>query len=117
MKQEQKFPCVADMRQAARRRMPRFAWDYLEGGIGRDAALNRNLQQLDQVLFKPRYLSDHANHTNSRVRLLARDYEAPFAVAPIGLGGLLWPKSAEYLSAAARRYNIPFILSPRPTKK
>lgn len=111
MKLEQGFPSVEDMRKVARRRMPRFARDYLDGGIGRNTALRRNLDVLNQISFTPRYLSQHADQTQCETQLFGQYYDAPFGVAPIGLGGLLWPRSAEYLAATASEHNLPFVLS------
>lgn len=44
------------METAARRRLPRFAWDYMAGGIDREALLAENIDRLDRVKLRPRYL-------------------------------------------------------------
>ena len=108
---ERAFPCVADMKQAARRRVPKFAFDYLSGGIGRGLGLDTNRRTLDAVQFLPRYLSSEADNPDCSRSILDIQYDAPFGVAPVGLGGLIWPRAAEYLALAAREYNIPFTLS------
>ena len=110
MNVEKRFPCVADMEVAAKRRMPPFVHDYLVGGLGAETAVQRNLTALAEVLMMPRYLSEVANpliHT----KLFGRTYEAPFGVAPLGLAGLLWPNAERILASAAKKQNIPFILS------
>jgi len=108
---ERAFPCVADMKQAARRRVPKFAFDYLSGGIGRGLGLDTNRRTLDAVQFLPRYLSSEADNPDCSQSILDIQYDAPFGVAPVGLGGLIWPRAAEYLALAAREYNLPFTLS------
>jgi isopentenyl diphosphate isomerase/L-lactate dehydrogenase-like FMN-dependent dehydrogenase len=101
---------VADLKKRARRRIPRFAFDYLEGGCNQELALARNRSALDAIVMEPRYLEDCAPPDLS-VSLFGRRYDAPIGVAPVGLGGLLWPRVAEYLAEAAGRANIPFCLS------
>jgi isopentenyl diphosphate isomerase/L-lactate dehydrogenase-like FMN-dependent dehydrogenase len=102
--------CVADLKKRARRRVPRFAFDYLEGGCNQEIAIARNRSALDAIVMEPRYLEDCAAPDLS-VSLFGRRYDAPFGVAPVGLGGLIWPRAAEYLAEAAGRANIPFCLS------
>jgi isopentenyl diphosphate isomerase/L-lactate dehydrogenase-like FMN-dependent dehydrogenase len=101
---------VADLKKRARRRVPRFAFDYLEGGCNQEIALARNRAALDAIVMEPRYLEDCAAPDLS-VSLFGRRYDAPIGVAPVGLGGLIWPRIAEYLAEAAGRANIPFCLS------
>ena len=110
MNLEKKYPSVADLERAAERRLPKFARDYLFGGIGRDISLQRNRQALDDVVMMPRYLSA-APEPDIRCKLLGREYDAPFAVAPIGLAGLVWPKAESLLATAAKAHNIPYTLS------
>jgi L-lactate dehydrogenase (cytochrome) len=109
-----KYPGVADLERAARRRIPSFAWDYLIGGIGPENCLTRNRAALDAILLRPRYLCD-IKTPDLDVTLMGRRYDLPFGVAPVGLGGLIWPKAAELLAEAARRHNIPFALSSYAT--
>jgi L-lactate dehydrogenase (cytochrome) len=101
---------VADLKKRARRRVPRFAFDYLEGGCNQEVALARNRSALDAIVMEPRYLEDCAAPDLS-VSLFGRRYDAPIGVAPVGLGGLIWPRVGEYLAEAAGRANIPFCLS------
>ena len=108
---DRKFPSVAEMQAAAKRRVPSFAYEYLSGGIGQETALKNNREALDQVKLTPRYLSSVADRPDCSHQLFGRTYDAPFGVAPIGLGGLMWPRLAEHLAAAASSHNIPFALS------
>jgi L-lactate dehydrogenase (cytochrome) len=99
------------MEAAARRRIPRFAWDYLAGGIGRESLLTENGARLDRVKLRPRYLVDDAETPDLTQTLLGNRYSMPCAVAPLGLSGLIWPGAAEHLARAARVQGIPFTLS------
>ncbi len=108
----QRFPCVDDMEKAARRRIPRFAFVYLYGGIGREVALSRNRTALDAITMNQRYLvAESVTRPNLSTEILGRRYDLPFGISPIGLSGLVWPKASEILAAAAAQHNIPTALS------
>ncbi|MCP4333144.1 MAG: alpha-hydroxy-acid oxidizing protein [Gammaproteobacteria bacterium] len=111
MNLERRFPCITYMETAAKRRIPRFAWDYMAGGIGREKVLAENIERLDRVKLTPRYLADDANAPDTSHELFGVDYNAPFGVAPLGLSGLIWPCAAEHLARAAKTHQIPFALS------
>ena len=98
-----RFPCIDFMETAARRRIPRFAWNYLADGIGRERVLAENIERLDRVKLTPRYLVADADHPDSSHELFGVNYAAPFGVAPLGLGGLVWPRAAEHLALEGDR--------------
>jgi len=112
---ERRFSCIARMEEAAQRRIPRFAWDYMSGGIGRETVLAENCRRLDRVKLRPRYLVDDAESPDLSHALLGTSYPLPFGVAPLGLSGLIWPKAAEHLARAARDKGISFALSSLAT--
>jgi len=105
-----RFPSVDDLRARARRRIPRFAFEYLDGGCNEDVNLTRNTDDLRRVELVPRYLGPHAG-VDLRTELFGHVYDAPFGVAPIGLQGLVWPRAPEILARAAAARNVPFVLS------
>ena len=104
------YPSVDNLRDRARRRIPRFAFEYLDGGCNEDVNLRRNTAEIRDVQLIPQYLSPHT-HSDLRTTLLGETYDAPFGISPIGLQGLMWPGTPEILAAAATRHNIPFCLS------
>ena len=108
---ERRFPNIATMAAKAERRIPRFAWDYMAGGIGREVVLGENVSRLDRVKLNPRYLVSDADQPDLTHSLFGESYDLPFGVAPLGLSGLVWPLAAEHLAKAARQNNIPFALS------
>lgn len=107
---DKQYSCVAYMEAAAARRIPGFARDYLFNGISRGVNVQKNVQALDKVELMPRYLLE-ADKPNIRCRLFGQEFNAPFGVAPMGLSGLVWPKSEKILAAAAKAHNIPYTLS------
>ncbi|MDP6979166.1 MAG: alpha-hydroxy acid oxidase [Myxococcota bacterium] len=110
MTSDPRYPSVDDLRARARARIPRFAFEYLDGGCNEDVNLARNTSELRELQLRPHYL-DAYKGADLRSELFGHTYDAPFGVAPIGLQGLVWPRSPEILARAARDNNLPFILS------
>lgn len=110
LKINSKYPSVYDLREKAKRKIPKFAFEYLDGGCNEDVNLHRNTSELREVQLKPNYLKHHSGST-LKTKLFGIEYDAPFGIAPIGLQGLMWPNSPEILAKAAFEHNIPFILS------
>ncbi len=104
------FPSIEHLREKARRRMPGFAFDYLEGGCNSNINLRRNTDEIRDIQLRPYYIRPYPG-CELKTEIFGHTYDAPFGVAPIGLQGLMWPKSAEILAAAAKAHNIPFVLS------
>jgi L-lactate dehydrogenase (cytochrome) len=104
------YPTVESLREKAKKRMPRFAFEYLDGGCNEDINLRRNTDELQEVQLMPRYLRDFKG-AQLKTNLFGIEYDAPFGIAPVGLQGLMWPNSPEILARAAFEHNIPFILS------
>ncbi len=104
------YPSVDDLRDRAKRRIPQFAFEYLDGGCNEDVNLYKNTSEIREVELKPFYLREHVP-ASLKTELFGHVYDAPFGVAPVGLQGLIWPNSPEILARAAFEHNIPFILS------
>lgn len=105
-----RYPSIDDLRNKAKKRIPRFAFEYLDGGCNEDINLHRNTSEIREIQLKPRYIRDF-NGSSIKKELFGIEYDAPFGVAPVGLQGLMWPNSPEILAKAAHKHNIPFILS------
>ena len=105
-----KYPSIPDLRDKAKTKIPRFAFEYLDGGCNDDVSLKRNTQRIREIELKPKYLVPYKS-PDLNVNLFGEVYDSPFGIAPIGLQGLMWPKAPEILAKAAFNHNIPFILS------
>ncbi|MCJ8165730.1 alpha-hydroxy-acid oxidizing protein [Pontibacter sp. E15-1] len=107
---DSRYPGIDDLRNKARKKIPRFAFEYLDGGCNEDVNLDRNTRELREVQLIPQYLSEHKT-SDMRTELFGHTYDAPFGIAPVGLQGLMWPNAPEILAKAAFKNNVPFILS------
>ncbi|MBT8178330.1 MAG: alpha-hydroxy-acid oxidizing protein [Eudoraea sp.] len=105
-----KYPQVEDLRIKALHRIPRFAFDYLDGGCNQEENLARNTRELQQLMLKPNYLVNYSGAA-LQTSLFGETYSAPFGVAPMGLQGLMWPGASRILAKAAFNHKLPFILS------
>ena len=101
---------IADLKLRTKKRIPKFAYEYLVGGCNNDKAIAHNRDALDHVFLHPSYLS-RTQAASLKTTALGAEYDAPFGISPLGLSGLIWPKAAEYHAAAAKKANIPYILS------
>jgi (S)-mandelate dehydrogenase len=108
------LPAVKDYRDLARRRLARFAFDYLEGGAEDGRTLLRNQAAFQALLFRPRVLQDVAE-VDTSIDLYGQVQSLPLLVGPTGLNGLYWPRAEEALARAARDAGVPFVLSTAST--
>jgi len=104
------YPSVDDLRSKAKKRVPAFAFEYLDGGCNEDVSIQRNTSEIRDVQLQPRYLNNYGQ-SSTNTKVLGMEFDAPFGIAPVGLQGLMWPNSPAILAKAAHKNNIPFILS------
>lgn len=103
-----RYPVLADLERRAGRRLPRFIFDYLQGGVGDEMSPLRNRAALSAIEIVPRYGLDIAAAKTS-VSLFGRSYQAPVVIAPVGMDGAIWPNASRLLAQAARDAQIPYM--------
>jgi L-lactate dehydrogenase (cytochrome) len=103
-------PSIEDLRTAARKRIPKFAFEYLDSATGRELGLKVNRDALDDIGFMPSVLCGRTK-ADLRTKLLGQTYDLPFGIAPVGMSGLMWAGAERMLARAAVAHNIPFCLS------
>lgn len=101
---------VGDWRAAARRRLPRFVFDYVDGAADDGLCLKRNRADLDACILQPRVLRD-TSMLDTGVELFGRRWTMPVGVAPTGLNGLIRPDGDRAIARAAAGAGIGFALS------
>jgi (S)-mandelate dehydrogenase len=101
---------IADLRLAAKRRLPRVLFDWIDGGAGDETALEQSVAQFSAARLMPRYLVDISRRSLAK-SLFGRDYALPFGVAPMGNAGLFRPGADIAMAQAAKAAGAPFILS------
>lgn len=98
------------MRSHCERRVPKFAFEYLESGTGKENLLELNKTQFDAFQFVPKFCLGEIQ-TDLKTTFLNQTYSSPIGIAPIGLTGLVWPNAEKHLLKTAAQNDIPFCLS------
>ena len=101
---------ISDLREVARRRVPGFVFEYVEGGSEDEATLRRNREAFAALRFVPPTLIDTEGRSLA-TDLLGSPSRAPFAIAPTGLNNMLHPQGDIALARAAATFGIPYTLS------
>ena len=104
------YPALSDLRARAKRRIPKFVWEYLDSATGDEATKHRNRAGLDRIGLMPSVLHGEFIPDLSTT-FCGADLPLPFGIAPIGMSGLIWPDAEGHLARAAKRANIPYGLS------
>lgn len=106
---KRRYPTAFDLRARARRRLPNFAFEYMDGGAGSDTGIARNWAALDSVELVPRYGRVVAPPP-ADIELFGRRYTAPIGVAPIGGPSTVFPGAEVFLAKAAQEARVPYTL-------
>jgi len=101
---------VEDFRREARKALPRFVFDYIDGAADDGDCMRRNRSDFDALTLSPRVLRDTSRITAS-VTVFGSTWAAPFGIAPTGLNGLVRPRGDAALAVSAARAGVPFVLS------
>ena len=101
---------TTDFRAAARARLPRFLFDYADGGSYAERTLHRNVADLSDIALRQRVLRDVATIDLSTT-LFGRKMSLPVALAPIGSAGMYRRRGETLAARAANARGLPFTLS------
>lgn len=105
-----KAASISDYRALARRRLPKFLFEYVDGGAFDEVTLRRNESDLRAVALRQRVLND-ISAINLSVDLLGERWALPVALAPIGLAGMMARRGEIQGARAAQAKGVPFTLS------
>ena len=105
---------IEDLRKLAKKRLPKIAYDFIEGGTDDEVGLVTNESAFRKARLVPRYLVDVSVRDQSTT-LFGRTYSSPIGIAPTGLAGLFRHGADLMLAEAARDANVPFIMSGAAT--
>lgn len=101
---------IADLRELARRRVPRAFFEYVDRGSYDEVTLARNRTDLDALRFRQRVLRD-ASQQNLATPIVGRNASMPLALAPAGMGGFIRGNGEILAARAAEACGVPFCLS------
>jgi L-lactate dehydrogenase (cytochrome) len=101
---------ILDYRALAERRLPRFLFDYIDGGSYAEVTLDRNSADLRDIALRQRVLRD-VSDIDLSTTLFGQTLAMPVALAPIGLAGMNARRGEVQAARAAEAAGIPFTLS------
>jgi isopentenyl diphosphate isomerase/L-lactate dehydrogenase-like FMN-dependent dehydrogenase len=105
---------IADLRERARRRLPRGIWEYAERGVEDECGMARNRAAFEGITFRPRVLRG-VDRVDPSTVVFGKTVPFPLAVAPTGAAGLMWHKGDLALARAAAEAGVPFVVSSAST--
>ena len=102
--------CVADYREAARRRLPRVLFDYIDGGSYAETTLAANVADLQALRLRQRVMRD-VSHLSMATEVFGQALAMPVVLSPIGLAGMYARRGETLAARAANAAGVPFSLS------
>jgi len=102
--------CAADFRREAQARLPRFLFDYIDGGAYGEITLRRNVDDLAQIALRQRVLVD-VSKVDLTTRLFGSDLALPVGLGPVGMAGMYARRGEAQAARAAAAKGIPICLS------
>lgn len=104
------FWSVGEARRRAKRALPGFSFDFIDGGAADEISLRGSLSRLASMRWLPQ-VGVMESEPDFSVMLFGRKHSHPFGIGPTGLNGLLWPDADLALAKAAHAAGCPFVLA------
>lgn len=101
---------IDDLRLAAKRRLPRVVFDYIDGGADAEVTLRENCRAFDDVALRPRS-AVATSQCDLRTTVLGTTGALPFLLAPVGSSRMFYPRGEEVAARAAGDAGTTYILS------
>ncbi len=91
---------IADLRRAAKKRLPRVVFDYIDGGADAEWTMRENARVFDDVMLRPRSAVATPS-VDMRTTVLGASIDLPFLLAPVGSSRMFYPRGEEVAARAA----------------
>ncbi len=101
---------VADLREIARRRLPKGIFEFVDRGAEDEVSLRSNRTAFEGIRLRPRVLAD-VSQRSQEITLFGHRQKMPIAIAPTGAAGIMWHEGEIALARAAAAAGIPFTLA------
>ena len=105
-----KAASIRDYRLMAKKRVPHFLFEYLDGGSYSETTMNKNKTDLEATALRQRILRD-VSDIDTSTTLFGSNYEMPVGLAPVGLAGMYAKRGETQAVRAAEAAGVPFSLS------
>lgn len=101
---------VADYRRLARRRLPRFLFDYIDGAANDEETMARNEMEFSRYRLRQFVMRD-VSSIDTSTTMLGERAAMPLALAPVGMAGMMARRGEVQGARAAKQLGIPFTTS------
>lgn len=101
---------VGDLRERARRNLPKAVFEFIDGGANDEHTLRANRQHFSDIGFAPRVMVD-VGARKQATRILGDEFSSPLVLGPTGLAGLLWPGGDIAMARATQAAGVGYCLS------
>jgi isopentenyl diphosphate isomerase/L-lactate dehydrogenase-like FMN-dependent dehydrogenase len=101
---------IFDLREIAKRRLPKWLFEFVDRGTEDEVALRNNREAFERIQFRPRMLVD-VSQRKLDTTLFGKEHKMPIGIAPTGAAGMMWYKGELELARAARDAGVPFSLA------
>src|SRR6185503_309356 len=101
---------VHDMRELAKKRLPKWMFEFVDRGTEDEVALRNNRAAFERIKLKTQVLTD-VSRRSQEIELFGKKHGMPLGIAPTGPAGMLWFQGELELARAAKAANIPFTLA------
>src|SRR5882757_4511410 len=101
---------VFDLREAAKRRLPKAVFEFVDRSTEDEIALHNNRAAFEKIRLRHRALVDVSGRS-TKTTLFGKEISAPMAIAPTGIAGLCWYQGELELAKAAAKIGVPFTLA------
>lgn len=105
---------IADLREIARRRLPKGLFEFVDRGTEDEVSLRNNRAVFERIRFQPRTLVDVSGRSQE-ITLFGQKQKMPLIIAPTGTAGLMWYHGEIHLARAAAEAGVPFTLATGST--
>jgi L-lactate dehydrogenase (cytochrome) len=101
---------IEDLRRAAKRRLPRSVFDYIDGGADGEVTLRENVRAYDDIVFRPRCAVE-TPPPELKTTVLGTPIALPIILAPVGSSRMFWPRGEEVAASVAGSVGTIYSLS------
>ncbi|HET9664000.1 MAG TPA: alpha-hydroxy acid oxidase [Burkholderiales bacterium] len=101
---------IFDLRDMAKRRLPKWLFEFIDRGTEEEVALRNNREAFERIKLRPRMLVD-VSERKLDTTLYGKEHKMPIGIAPTGAAGMMWYQGELALARAARDAGIPFSLA------
>ena len=105
-----RYQNIEDLRDAARRRLPRGVFEFFDRGSEDEVSLSENRAAFRRIKMRNKVLVDVSTRS-TQTQLFGKPMAMPLAIAPTGIAGLTWYEGELELARAAQRFGVPFTLA------